>query len=43
MQGKKQSKMPVADIIFWLAIIILLYVCSMRINTQGVINLGIHY
>lgn len=35
MQGKKQSKIPVADIIFWLAIIILLYLWSMRINAQG--------
>lgn len=42
MQGKKQSKMPVIDFLFWLAIIIILYVWSMRINTQGVIFLGIH-
>lgn len=35
MQGKKQSKIPAADIIFWLAIIILLYLWSMRINAQG--------
>ena len=42
MQGKKQSKMPVIDFLFWLAIIIILYVWSMRINTQGVIFLDIH-
>ena len=42
MQGKKQSKMPAVDFLFWLAIIIILYVWSMRINTQGVIFLGIH-
>lgn len=35
MQGKKQSKIPAADIIFWLAIIIILYLWSMRINAQG--------
>ena len=35
MQGKKRSKIPVADIIFWLAIIIILYLWSMRINAQG--------
>lgn len=42
MQRKKQSKIPAADVIFWLVIIILLYVWSMRINTQGLIYLGIH-
>lgn len=42
MQGKKQSNMPAVDFLFWLVIIILLYVWSMRINTQGMIYLGIH-
>lgn len=43
MDGKKQSNMPAIDYLFWLAVIILLYVWSMRINAQGLIDLGIHY
>ena len=35
MQGKKRSKIPVADIIFWLANIIILYLRTMSINAQG--------
>ena len=35
MQGKKRSNMPAIDFLFWLAIIILLYIWSMRINAQG--------
>ena len=42
MDGKKRSNMPAVDFLFWLTIIIILYVWSMRINTQGLIFLGIH-
>lgn len=35
MGEKKQSNMPAVDFLFWLAIILLLYVWSMRINAQG--------
>lgn len=35
MGEKKQSNMPTVDFLFWLAIILLLYVWSMRINAQG--------
>lgn len=42
MGGKKRNNMPAVDFLFWLAIIILLYVWSMRINTQGVIFLGVY-
>lgn len=42
MQGKKQSKMPTIDFLFWVVIIVLLYMWSMRINTQGILFLGIH-
>lgn len=35
MAGKKQSNMPAVDFLFWLAVVILLYVYSMRINAQG--------
>lgn len=35
MQGKKRNNIPAVDFLFWLAIIILLYLWSMRINAQG--------
>lgn len=43
MQGKKRSRIPVADIIFWLAIIIILYLWSMRINAQGLMLINDGY
>ena len=42
MQGKKRNNIPAIDFLFWLAIIIILYVWSMRINTQGILFLGTH-
>lgn len=43
MDGRKQSNMPAIDYLFWIVIIALLYMWSMRINAQGLIDLGIHY
>ena len=42
MQGKKRNNIPAIDFLFWLAIIIILYVLSMRINTQSILFLGTH-
>lgn len=37
MDGKKQSNMPAIDYLFWIVIIALLYMWSMRINAQGLL------